>query len=519
MEATVSRVPAEAGGDRSRVRAMVAIGAALVAGVATQALFWRASAGLSWVVLDAMLVVATMLALRVRAGDAPSMRRPALASAIVASAALALGGAVAYRASDWALYVALPASAALLALLPFVAAGRMRVRDLGTLPRALVRRGVCEVPGAIGASFDLPRRALDETGRSHALRVVKGMAIGLPVTCVFAALLAADPNFRRALARVAGASDGVAHFGALALITAVGYLFAYVLHARTRDRAEVDDAVSPTPVEMPLPYRRYGDLDASVPTPRGPLVRPLTWGVVLAQLVAVFGIFVAANAKYLFGGHALVTAKGTPTYAGYLHAGFAQLSVATVLAVVVVVVGQRLVRSRDASVTIARAPRIALAVCETSLLALTAITLASCAQRLRIYDEAYGYTYLRLGVGLLQLAVMSVLALTMVKALAPSWRGYGAAIALSGIGFAVFAGTLDADGWIARANVARANAGRPLDVDYLQALSADARPVLGDPYFATRPEIAKLLETMWTDEASEVRRRDWRSWRGLGACR
>ncbi len=509
MEAALSQ-PAVAGDDRSRVRAMVTIGAALVAGVATQALFWRASVGLSWVVLDAMLVIATMLTVGARAGDVSSSRRPVLASAIVASATLVLGCAVAYRASDWALYVALPASAALLALLPFVVAGRMRIGDLGSIPRALFRRGVCDVPGAFGASVELPRRALDATGRSHALRVVKGIAIGLPVTGIFVALLAADPNFRGALGRVAGASDGVAHFAGLAAITAVGYLFAYVLHARTRDRVGADEA-APSHVEVARPYRRVGDLDAPVDAPKGPLVRPLTWGVVLAQLVAVFGIFVAANAKYLFGGHALVTAKGTPTYAAYLHAGFAQLSLATLLAVVVVVVGQRLVRVRDGRA------RIALAICETSLLALTAITLASCAQRLRIYDEAYGYTYLRLGVGLFQLGVLGLLALTIVKSLVPSWRGYGAAIALSTIGFAVFAGTLDADGWIARANVARANAGRPLDVEYLQALSADAAPVLGDPYFAAQPEIANLLARTWNERASAMRQRDWRSWRGLHA--
>ena len=62
------------------------------------------------------------------------------------------------------------------------------------------------------------------------------------MTGVFVALLAADPNFRRALGRVAGASDGVAHFGALAALTAIGYLFAYVLHAGSRDRLECEDS-------------------------------------------------------------------------------------------------------------------------------------------------------------------------------------------------------------------------------------------------------------------------------------
>lgn len=508
MDALTMRAPAAAG-DGTRARAARTIGAALIAGTATQALFWRANVGLSWTVLDAMLVVGSILAFGAR-DDADARPRPIVATAIVATAALVLGGAVAWRASDWALYVALPASALLLGLLPFVVAGRMRVGDLGALPRVLFRDGVCRVPAAIVGSVDVPRRALDGTGRAHALRVVKGLAIGLPVTFVFVALLAADPNFRRALGRVAGASDGVLHFALLAATTAIAYLVAYTLHTRARR-----GATDAPPPPSPIPYRRVGDLEAPVEA-RGAIVRPLTWSVVLAQLVAVFGVFVAANARYLFGGHGLVTAKGTPTYSGYLHAGFAQLTLATVLVVVVVVVGHQLVRSRDGA-PLPRPARVATSLLEAALLSLTAITLASCAQRLRIYDEAYGYTYLRLGVALFQLGVLGVLALTFVKAIAPSWRGYASSIALGGVALAVFAGTLDADAFIARANVARAAAGRPLDIGYLESLSADATPVLRDPYFAATPDAARELSSAWYAQGASRRRGDWRSWRGLGA--
>jgi len=493
-----------AAGDSARSRAAITIGAAVAAGVATQALFWRAGVGLSWTVLVAMLVVGTLLAFGSREND---RARPWTASAVVAAAALVLGGAVAWRASDWAVYVAVPASAALLVVLPFVVAGKLRVADLGALPRVLFDDGVRRVPAAVVATVDVPRRALDATGRAHAVRLVKGLAIGLPVTCIFVALLAADPNFRRALARSAGALDSGAHFGALAAITSVAYLFAYALHTRARRPIEREDGAPASP----MPYRRPGDLDAPAPA-RGAILRPLTWSVVLAQLVAVFGVFVAANARYLFGGHALVTAKGTPTYAGYLHAGFAQLTLATVLAVVVVVVGHKLVAS---AAPMPRAWRVALSALEATLLTLTAITLASCAQRLRIYDEAYGYTYLRLGVAIFQLGVLAVLALTLVKAIAPSWRGYAASIALAGIGVAVFAGTFDADGFIARANVARANAGRPLDLGYLESLNADCAPVLGDAYFARDPDAKRELSSAWYAQRASKRHGDWRSWRAL----
>jgi hypothetical protein len=504
MDEAVLRAPVAR--DDVRVRAQITLGAAAVAGIATQALFWRAEVGLSWLVLVAMLAASTWLALGARADSKVRGARPLAAGALVTSAALVLGGAVAWRASEWALWIAVPASAALLALLPFVIAGRMRLAELGSLPRALWREGVRRVPAAVVASVDVPRRALDSTGRAHALRIAKGMAIGVPVTAVFVALLAADPGFRGAVVRAVSGSDHVLHFGALAAVSAALYLVAYVLHTRARGDAS---AVVPSA----LPYRRTDDLRPADEA-RPPIVRPLTWSVVLAQLVGVFAVFVAVNARTLFAGHAFLMARGTPTYAGYLHAGFAQLTIAAVLTIVVVLVGQRLVRSPDGA-PLARASRVALATLEAALLGLAAVTLASCAQRLHLYDEMYGYTYLRLGVALCQLAAAVVLALTFAKAAAPSWRGYAASLVVATMGLAVLAGTLDADGFIARANVARANAGRPLDLDYLESLGADAAVVLGDPYFKAHPDEARELSSAWYAQRVSLRTGDWRSWRGL----
>ena len=86
--------------------------------------------------------------------------------------------------------------------------------------------------------------------------------------------------------------------------------------------------------------------------------------------------------------------------------------------------------------------------------------------------------------------------LAATRRCAPGWLGKRAAFVLRDI-------------------AVRALRGRPLDVEYLQALSVDAAPVLDDAFFATRPEIARELSRAWTDEATELRRRDWRSWRGL----
>ena len=153
---------------------------------------------------------------------------------------------------------------------------------------------------------------------------------------------------------------------------------------------------------------------------------------------------------------------------------------------------------------------------ELALLGLVGVTLASCSHRLSLYEEAYGYTYLRLGVWLLQLGVAGLLAMTAARCVARGWHGWGAALAWSAIGFTLFAGALDADGWIACHNVARARAGAPLDTEYLASLSEDARGVLPQVAALDR-DAADWLEGAWSVQASAHRRHGWRSLRGLGA--
>ena len=489
-----------------RARATTTLLAALAAGCATQALLWGAHIGVGWLVLDVAMVAGTMLALR----------RVNVAGAVLGAAAIALGGAVAFYGSDWALVVAWPIDVLLLGVLPFVVARDMRLGDLGSIAGALVD-GVVSIPRSVVASARLPSEATGGSGRAHAARFLLGAALGIPITTLFAFLFAADPSFARAAGAVADRSVTALRFALYSALTAAAYVIGYVLHARSRSRRDERalEASEKSPTALPVPYRQVGDREAPGAMERGPLVRPLTWGAVLAQLVAVFALFVAVNVRTLFGGHALVTALGTPTYAGYLHAGFLQLSLATLLSVVTVVIGHRLMRDRGATLRVSGGAVIQFL--EATLLVLTAISLASCAQRLRIYEEAYGFTYQRLAVGFAQLGALLLLALTLGKSIAREWRGYGAAVVILGIGMAVYVGTYDADLRIARSNVARANDGRPLDLDYLATLSADALPVLSDPMIANDAQASTMLGDAWRTSARRARSGGWRSWRGLGA--
>lgn len=483
-------------------RALVAV---VALGAVVSALTWRlADAGIGWLLVDVALVAAIVVGL--------GRGRPGAAAWVLGGASIWLAGATCWRASDWALAAALPGSVLMLAAAGLLAAKRARLHDVGDLPRASLD-ALKAVPAGIVDAARLPGAALGTAAREGATGVLRGLLIGVPVTLFFTALLAADASFRHAVERILGRSGDGIDLTLWTLATVCALLVSFALLRRLQ--RSHDDAMAPASTAPPMPYRTEGDA-AVIPLPRprtGPRVRPLTWAVVLAQVLLVFGIYVFANASSLFEGHAHLRAPGTGTYAGYLHEGFTQVSIATLLAVACVVIGHVLLRPREGA---ARIPGRALVAVELGLLALVGITLASCAHRLSLYGEAYGYTYLRLTVWLLQLGVAGLLAMTAARCIARSWTGWGSALAWSAVVFAVLAGSLDADGWIARRNVDRAHQGAPLDLDYLASLSEDARGVLPEIYRIDRYEAA-YLGGVWADRAAEHRAGGWRARRGLGA--
>ena len=112
------------------------------------------------------------------------------------------------------------------------------------------------------------------------------------------------------------------------------------------------------------------------------------------------------------------------------------------------------------------------------LCVLTLVVVASALHRMHVYQEAYGFTRLRLLVdvfeGWLGLLVLGVIAagLTLRAAWLPR------AALLSGAGLLLVLAAVNPDAWIAQRNLDRYDATGKVDWSYLQGLSADAVPVL-----------------------------------------
>ena len=109
---------------------------------------------------------------------------------------------------------------------------------------------------------------------------------------------------------------------------------------------------------------------------------------------------------------------------------------------------------------------------------LTLVVVASALYRMHVYQEAYGFTRLRVLVdvfeGWLGLLVLGVMAAGVT--LRAAWLPRAAL--LSGTGLLLLLAALNPDAWIAQRNLDRYDETGKVDWSYLQGLSADAVPVL-----------------------------------------
>jgi hypothetical protein len=203
-----------------------------------------------------------------------------------------------------------------------------------------------------------------------------------------------------------------------------------------------------------------------------PVARRYEWLAPVLLVDAVFLVFLAAQATASFGGHEYIQRITGLTYAQYVHQGFGQLTVATALTLLVVwAAARKAPRTTPADVAWLRGSLGLLCV-------LTLVVVASALYRMHLYQEAYGFTELRLLVdvfeGWLGLLVLGV----MVAGLTLKAKWLPRAALLSGAGLLFLLSAINPDAWIAQHNVDRYTATGKVDWLYLQGLSDDAVPVL-----------------------------------------
>jgi two-component system, OmpR family, sensor histidine kinase BaeS len=239
------------------------------------------------------------------------------------------------------------------------------------------------------------------------------------------------------------------------------------------------------------------------PGVRRPAQHRFEWLVSVLLVDAVFVLFLLAQAAAFFGGHEYIKRTTGLTYADYVHQGFGQLTVATALTLLVIWATARKVPRETA------ADRTWLRVSLGLLCGQTLVVVCSALHRMNVYQDAYGFTQLRLLVDVFEgwLGVL-VLAVAVAGAvLRTDWLPRFALI--SGVVALLGLAAINPDAWIARQNIDRYDATGRIDYTYLRSLSDDAVPALADLPLPAR--YCALESRRTTDD-------DWLEW-NLGRVR
>ena len=196
------------------------------------------------------------------------------------------------------------------------------------------------------------------------------------------------------------------------------------------------------------------------------------WLTPVGLLLVLYTGFVAAQLTVLFGGHAYLRRTTGLTYAEHVHQGFGQLTVATVLTLAVVAVA-----ARKAARATPRDRALLRAVLGT-LCALTLVVVASALFRMHVYEEAYGFTRLRVLVSVFEAWLGLVVVLVLVAGVRLRGAWVPRAALLSGAVALLALAAANPDGYVAERNVERYVETGKADWSYLAGLSADAVPAL-----------------------------------------
>ncbi|MBC6458652.1 DUF4153 domain-containing protein [Actinomadura sp. HBU206391] len=295
-------------------------------------------------------------------------------------------------------------------------------------------------------------RAVARSGRGPAtLPIIWATLTAIGLLLVFGALFAgADAAFRDLLGHlVPPVSVGTSLWQVLVCVAVIGFVLAATFLA-----------LAPPPV-------------SELVSPPGRPAGRWVWAVPLVALNLLFVAFAAVQATVLLTADKDRLLRSTGLgYAEYARQGFFQLVIVTVLVLVVVAVAVRYAPRGSV------ADRAVVRSLLGALCGLTLVVVAVALRRLYLYEEAYGWTRLRLWVHAFELWLGVVIVLIAAAGIRLRAAWLPGAVAGSAAAALITLAALNPDGFIAQHNVARYNETGKLDTQYLYGLSADAVPAL-----------------------------------------
>jgi hypothetical protein len=389
-----------------------------------------------------------------------------LESRLLVSGAVLFAAAFALRASPWLLVPNLFAALLLLGAAASLAA-RGSIFDLGSAE--VIARSVHGVIHLFGGAAFAVRPVFSIRGRmASAVPIVRGVLIALPIAAVLAALLAsADPVF-------ASFFNLNIDLGQLVLDVIYVVIGSLVLAGLLRLAAS-------TPVDrVDGPRWRLGATEALV---------------VLVILDAVFAAFAFAQVLAATGAAAETLRNAGVTYSDYARSGFFQLLWVSGITLAVLILFSRI------SAFKVRSSKLAFLVLAEVAIALTMMVDVVAFRHLSLYEEAYGFTMLRLysHVFAVFLGVVFLLLAADFLGVWRSRRWFIGATATSACVLLLGLNVANPEAIVVAFNTDHAKAAHKIDSSYLAELSSDATPAL----LASRVQLEPALRQQVTDAACE----------------
>lgn len=241
-------------------------------------------------------------------------------------------------------------------------------------------------------------------------------------------------------------------------------------------------------------------------------MRFLGWVEGITVLVAVdllFGVFMFVQGAYFFGGQDTL-ARTNMTYSDYARRGFFELVAVACLALALLWV-LALVGKREPG----RERRVFNAA-SVAMVVLVLGMLVSAFQRMWLYEQAYGFTELRLYTHSFMIWLAVVLLLFVVALLREQGRIFTFGSFATALMYLALLNLANPEALIVRANVARYAEMGELDTYYLSNLSADATPeivaALNRVDSETRDALVSSLQWQRTNLAEAAAEQGWPAW-------
>lgn len=280
--------------------------------------------------------------------------------------------------------------------------------------------------------------------------VARGVLITAPVLVIFLLLFySADLVFQKYVSNLISINidEETIFRSILVLITTLVYIGAY-----TYVFQQEESKIAP---EEQTQNRSVGHIESYI---------------LFGSINVLFFIFIFVQLAYLFGGEGNISAQGF-TYAEYARRGFFELIAVAIISLLLLLTAEKYIVKKETE------HLLGFKVLSTALVVQVILIMTSAFTRLSLYEEAYGFTTLRLYSHAFIVLLAAIFCLLLYKIYKDKKENaFAFRVFICIVLFLTAMNLLNPDAFIARRNIERFNSTGKLDIYYLSRLSSDAIP-------------------------------------------